>query len=137
MVDVMAGIRVLEFGIGFPPRAKILRSRGDTLYTLNWLPIGGFVKLEGEDGDAADDPRSFAHAGLPMKVVILLAGVLMNLLLAFAIFAAIAWLATPYVGLRFFVPFVDVIRLDFSVGNGFHSTVGINDKAVAQRNRVR
>jgi regulator of sigma E protease len=99
----LAGIRVLEFGIGFPPRAKILRSRGDTLYTLNWLPIGGFVKLEGEDGDAADDPRSFAHAGLPMKVVILLAGVLMNLLLAFAIFAAIAWLATPYVGLRFFV----------------------------------
>jgi len=41
------------------------------------------------------------------------------------------------VGLRFFVPFVDVIRLDFSIGNGFHSTVGINDKAVAQRNRVR
>ena len=41
------------------------------------------------------------------------------------------------VGLRFFVPFVDVIRLDFSVGNGFHTVVGINDKAVAQRNRVR
>ena len=47
----LAGIRVLEFGIGFPPRAKVLRSRGETLYTLNWLPIGGFVKLEGEDGD--------------------------------------------------------------------------------------
>jgi regulator of sigma E protease len=99
----LAGIRVLEFGIGFPPRAKVLRSRGDTLYTLNWLPIGGFVKLEGEDGDATDDPRSFAHAGLPTKVVILLAGVFMNLLLAFAIFTVIAWLATPYVGLRFSV----------------------------------
>jgi len=35
------------------------------------------------------------------------------------------------------VPFVDVIRLDFAVGNGFHTVVGINDKAVAQRNRVR
>ena len=53
-------VRVLEFGIGFPPRAKVMRSKGETLYTLNWLPIGGFVKLEGEDGTDADDPRSFA-----------------------------------------------------------------------------
>ncbi len=37
--------------------------KGETLYTLNWLPIGGFVKLEGEDGDQADDPRSFVGAG--------------------------------------------------------------------------
>ncbi len=58
----LANVRVLEFGIGFPPRAKVLRSKGETLYTLNWLPIGGFVKLEGEDGDAADDPRSFSRA---------------------------------------------------------------------------
>ena len=50
-------VRVLEFGIGFPPRARVLRSRGETLWTLNWLPIGGFVRMEGEDGDAADDPR--------------------------------------------------------------------------------
>jgi regulator of sigma E protease len=94
----LAGIRVLEFGIGFPPRAKVLRSRGETLYTLNWLPIGGFVKLEGEDGDAGDDPRSFSNASLPKRVVILLAGVLMNLFLAFAIFTLIAWLAAPVVG---------------------------------------
>ena len=37
------------------------RPKGETLYTLNWLPIGGFVKLEGEDGDSADDPRSFVR----------------------------------------------------------------------------
>jgi regulator of sigma E protease len=97
----LAGIRVLEFGIGFPPRAKVLRSSGETLYTLNWLPIGGFVKLEGEDGDDTSDPRSFSNASLPKRVVILLAGVAMNLFLAFAIFTLIAWLATPYLGLRF------------------------------------
>ena len=68
----LAGVRVLEFGIGFPPRAKVLRARGETLYTLNWLPIGGFVKLEGEDGEDADDPRSFAHAKLPTRLIILL-----------------------------------------------------------------
>ena len=82
----LANVRVLEFGVGFPPRAKVLRSKGETLYTLNWLPIGGFVKLEGEDGDAADDPRAFSAQRLPTKLWILVAGVLMNLLLAFVIF---------------------------------------------------
>jgi regulator of sigma E protease len=94
------GIRVHEFGIGFPPRAKVMRDRGETIYTLNWLPIGGFVRLEGEDGDS-DDPRSFAVAGLPKKLLVLLAGVGMNLLLAFVIFTGIAWLATPVAGARF------------------------------------
>jgi regulator of sigma E protease len=94
----LANVRVLEFGVGFPPRAKVLRSKGETLYTLNWLPIGGFVKLEGEDGDVADDPRSFSAQGLPTRLWILVAGVLMNLLLAFLIFTAIAWVATPFVG---------------------------------------
>ena len=39
----LSNVRVLEFGVGFPPRAKVLRNRGETLYTLIWLPIGGFV----------------------------------------------------------------------------------------------
>jgi regulator of sigma E protease len=94
----LAGVRVLEFGIGFPPRAKVLRSEGETLYTLNWLPIGGFVRLEGEDGDS-DDPRSFVRAALPTKLVILVAGVVMNLVLAFVIFFAISALANPTWGL--------------------------------------
>jgi regulator of sigma E protease len=91
VVARLAGIRVHEFGIGFPPRARVLRSDGDTVYTLNWLPIGGFVKLEGEDGDS-DDPRSFGRAGLRTKVLVLVAGVVMNLLLAFVLFTGIAWL---------------------------------------------
>ncbi|HEY3333798.1 MAG TPA: M50 family metallopeptidase [Candidatus Limnocylindrales bacterium] len=135
-----AKVRVLEFGIGFPPRARILgrgkrpgydtgrparpdpalppgvepgsdealsflavaRARdeeaGSTLYTLNWLPIGGFVKLEGEDGSDDADPHSFANARLWVKVAVLLAGVTMNLLLAFAIFAGIAMWGEPAVG---------------------------------------
>ena len=86
----LAGIRVLEFGVGFPPRARVLSSHGETLYTLNWLPIGGFVRLEGEDGET-DDPRSFVRARLPVKLLVLLAGVAMNLALAFVIFTGIAW----------------------------------------------
>jgi regulator of sigma E protease len=93
-------VRVLEFGIGFPPRARVLRAGGETTYTLNWLPIGGFVRLEGEDGESSD-PRSFAVLGLGPKIVVLVAGVAMNLVLAFALFVGIAWLATPQGGLTF------------------------------------
>lgn len=105
VVARLAGVRVLEFGIGFPPRAKVLRSSGETLYTLNWLPIGGFVKLEGEDGDQASDPRSFSAKGLPVRLLILVAGVVMNVLLAFVIFTGILWLASPLAGVT--VPVVD------------------------------
>jgi regulator of sigma E protease len=96
----LANVKVLEFGIGFPPRAKVLRSKGETLYSLNWLPIGGFVKLEGEDGDQADDPRSFASQGLFTKLWILVAGVLMNVLLAFVIFAGLALIGDPTLGVK-------------------------------------
>jgi regulator of sigma E protease len=93
-----ANVRVLEFGIGFPPRAKVLANRGETVYTLNYLPIGGFVKLEGEDGTDADDPRSFSSQGLPLKLLILVAGVVMNIALAFVIFTGIALGGDPTIG---------------------------------------
>lgn len=96
----LARVRVLEFGIGFPPRARVLRNRGETLYTLNWLPIGGFVKLEGEDGDAAGDPRSFTSQGLATKLLILVAGVVMNVVLSFVIFTGIALGGDPTIGFR-------------------------------------
>ena len=99
VVARMANIRVLEFGIGFPPRAKVLSSSGETLYTLNWLPIGGFVRLEGEDGET-DDPRSFARAPLITRLIVLVAGVFMNLLLALAIFISISWLPSNSIGLQ-------------------------------------
>ncbi len=96
----LAKVRVLEFGIGFPPRAKVLANRGETVYTLNWLPIGGFVKLEGEDGEN-DDPRSFSRAPLPVRLGILLAGVAMNLVLSFVIFSGVALYGEPAIGVTF------------------------------------
>jgi regulator of sigma E protease len=96
----LANVRVLEFGVGFPPRAKVLRSKGETLYSLNWLPLGGFVKLEGEDGEKIDDPRSFSSQGLFTKLWILVAGVLMNVLLAFVIFTGLALIGDPTLGVR-------------------------------------
>jgi regulator of sigma E protease len=89
-----AGVRVHEFGIGFPPRARILRRGAETLYTLNWLPIGGFVRLEAEEGESTD-PRAFVNKPLRTRVVILVAGVVMNLLLAVALMATIAIVGDP------------------------------------------
>jgi regulator of sigma E protease len=95
------GVRVHEFGIGFPPRARIIGRDSETIYTLNWLPLGGFVRLEGEDGGDRTDPRSFASQSLWRRVVILAAGVAMNLVLAIVIFTVIALAADPSVSLRF------------------------------------
>ena len=94
-----AHVKVHEFGIGFPPRAKVLHQSAETTYTLNWLPIGGFVKLEGEEGES-DDPRSFVRQRLGTRVIILLAGVGMNILLAFLIFTGIAFLSDPVADVR-------------------------------------
>ncbi len=90
----LARVRVHEFGIGFPPRAKVFARDSETIYTLNWLPIGGFVRLEGEEGES-DDPRSFVRQPLRTRLVILLAGVTMNFLLAIVIMSLIAGFADP------------------------------------------
>ena len=73
------GIRVNEFGFGFPPRLLGLR-RGETFYTLNLLPLGGFVKLEGENDPT--DPRSLASKGVGTRFLVLVAGPFMNVVLA-------------------------------------------------------
>jgi regulator of sigma E protease len=90
----LARIRVLEFGLGFPPRVRVLGHDHETEYTLNYLPIGGFVRLEGEETDS-DDPRAFTNASLPKQVIVLAAGVAMNLFVAVFIFFIVAWAFNP------------------------------------------
>ncbi len=76
-----AGIRVEEFGFGFPPRAIGIK-RGETIYSINWIPLGGFVKIKGETGEHRNDTDSFAHKRAPVRALVLLAGVIMNVALA-------------------------------------------------------
>ncbi len=87
-------IEVEEFGIGFPPRAKVMARKKGTTYTLNWLPLGGFVKLKGEH-DADTQKGSFGAASLGAKVKVMVAGVGMNLLVAFILFTALALIGAP------------------------------------------
>ena len=77
------GIRVNEFGIGFPPRLIGFR-KGETLYSLNLVPLGGFVRPEGENDPSAT--RSFAGKGAGTRFIVLVAGVFMNVVLAIVLF---------------------------------------------------
>jgi regulator of sigma E protease len=88
------GVEVEEFGIGFPPRAKTLKIKNGTRYTLNWLPLGGFVKLKGEH-DSDTEPGTFGAASLWAKTKIMAAGVVMNLLAAFVLLALLAAVGIP------------------------------------------
>jgi regulator of sigma E protease len=80
-----AGIRVEEFGLGFPPRAITLFKRGETTYSLNWLPIGAFVRMTGEDGAEVADPHSFGAQSKKWRLITLFAGPFMNFVGAFVI----------------------------------------------------
>ena len=81
------GVRVEEFGLGLPPR-MFGKKIGDTIYSINWLPIGGFCKLYGEDGDGKGG-IAFNNKNPWQKLLIVLGGVLMNLVLAIAIFSVV------------------------------------------------
>jgi len=92
------GLKPKEFGFGFPPRAigyyknkegkwktvkggKDPEDADDTIYSINWLPLGGFVNLE-EDDDPGDNPNHFSKLPVYQRALILLAGVTMNIILA-------------------------------------------------------
>lgn len=93
------GVKAEEFGFGFPPRAigiykskdggwkkvqgnKEVKDAQDTIYSINWVPLGGFVKIKGEDGQESQEADSFASKKIWQRAAILLAGVTMNVVLA-------------------------------------------------------
>jgi regulator of sigma E protease len=78
------GVQVLEFGLGFPPRIWGIK-RGETLYSINALPLGGFVKLAGEEDPNV--PRSLASKGYGTRILVLSAGAVINLILPLILFA--------------------------------------------------
>ena len=80
----MARVKVLEFGLGFPPRLFGIK-RGETEYTINAVPLGGFVRLLGEEDP--DDPRSLAAQPRWVRIAILAAGAFMNVVLAIFLFS--------------------------------------------------
>jgi regulator of sigma E protease len=96
----LAGMRVDEFGLGYPPRALTLGKIGETEYTLNWLPFGGFVKIYGEDGLAEDHTghtpsRAFSSRPRILQAIVLIAGIFMNLVFAYVLITGALVAGTP------------------------------------------
>ncbi len=82
----LSRIHVIEFGIGFPPKLFSF-TRGETTYTLNAIPLGGFVKMAGEEDPSA--PRSLAGKPAPIRALVISAGALMNAILPVLLFAIV------------------------------------------------
>ena len=90
IVAKLSRMRVDEFGFGLPPRALTIGKIGETEYTLNWLPFGGFVRIYGEDGTEEDaDPavtaRAFSKRPRILQALVLIAGIAMNLIFAYVL----------------------------------------------------
>lgn len=98
IVAKKTGMRVDEFAIGFPPRLFVIK-RGETEYTFNLLPIGGFVRIFGENPVTAqgtlDEPRSFAARPKWAQALVLIAGVTMNVIFAWLLFAGTFMIGVP------------------------------------------
>lgn len=93
------GVEVEEFGVGFPPKLfgkKLGKGIFEGYYTINLLPLGGFVRLKGEH-DADKSKGAFGAVGTKAKLRIMLAGVAMNLVAALILFTGLAWLGMPQV----------------------------------------
>ncbi|MCX6786692.1 MAG: M50 family metallopeptidase [Candidatus Kaiserbacteria bacterium] len=103
----LSKMRVDEFGLGYPPRAAVVGKIGRTILSLNWLPLGGFVKIFGEDpstelgaGGAESDIPSKARDSFSSKTrlaqaIVLIAGIAMNLLFAFVLITSALIAGTP------------------------------------------
>ncbi len=88
------GVVAEEFGIFFPPRLWSRKMKDGSIFSINLLPFGGFVKMKGEH-DSDTEKGSFGAASLAAKSKIMVAGVVVNLVIAFLLFVALSWLGMP------------------------------------------
>ena len=93
-----AGVKVEEFGFGFPPRVFAF-TKGETTYSLNAIPIGGFVKIFGEEGDdnRSTSKRAFYNKPIWQRAIILVMGVVMNMLIAGILLSIVHGIGIPSV----------------------------------------
>ncbi|MFH0852877.1 MAG: M50 family metallopeptidase [bacterium] len=87
------GINVEEFGFGFPPRIYGIK-KGQTIYSINWIPFGGFVRLKGEQ-EHIKEPDSFSSQSAWKRLTVIISGVFMNVILAMLILSLVFALGVP------------------------------------------
>lgn len=127
IVAKKSGMKVEEFGFGFPPKIFGIK-RGDTTYSINLLPIGGFVRILGEDGENPNDPKSFASRGVGIRAAVISAGVIMNLLLAIVLLI---------IGFKIGIPSVVEGNEDLNIRDQKVQIVTISDGSPAQQAGIK
>jgi regulator of sigma E protease len=125
-------VKILEFSLGMGP-AVFTREKGETLYSVRALPIGGYVKMEGEDGESSD-PRSFVKKRPIQRLIILAAGAIMNFLLAYVLLVIIM------MGLGFASTTLDEVIADYPAAEAGLQTgdviTAMNDVAITSWDEV-
>ncbi len=141
------GVEVEEFGIGLPPRMKSLFWQSGTNFTVNWIPFGGFVRLKGENAMTEKDrclQGSFGASPVYARVIILLAGVFMNLLLALIIFTVgfsvgkwvptyLTFEAMEAAGTRGDIHLVMGVMIDDVVSGGNAAKIGVPPRSLVRQ----
>jgi len=90
-----SGVKVDEFGIFFPPKIYSFK-RGETKYSINLIPLGGFVKIHGQDGEDKKNKRSFSSRSMLERAKILAAGVGMNMVCAGLLLTIVSLFIYPW-----------------------------------------
>lgn len=118
----LSNIRVEEFGLGFPPRALKLTERNGTLYSLNWIPLGGFVRPAGEDDPTV--PGGLAAASKRARLFVLFAGAGANFLMALFVFWLAFMIGVPAVAISDVAPDSPASSAGFQSGDVFLEVEG-------------
>ena len=124
----LSGMKVEEFGVGFPPKIFSFK-KGETKYSINSIPLGGFVKILGEDGDDSEnkDSRNFNSKPIWQRVIVLSAGVFMNFLVGFILLTLVFSVGAPQklvvVGVADNSPAMSAGIADGDIIKGFNSNM--------------
>ncbi len=119
----LSNIRIEEFGLGFPPRALKLAERNGTVYSLNWIPLGGFVRPAGEDDPTI--PGGLASASKRARLFVLSAGAGANFLMALIVFWIAFMIGVPAVAISEVAPDSPAMVAGFMPGDVFLEVDGV------------
>lgn len=125
----LSNIRIEEFGFGFPPRALKLAERNGTVYSLNWIPLGGFVRPAGEDDPTV--PGGLASASKRARLFVLFAGAGANFLMALIVFWIAYMIGMPAVAISDVAPNSPAMVAGFQAEDVFLEVNGVKAESSA------
>ncbi len=119
-----SGVQVNEFALGMGPKIFSFK-KGETTYSLRLFPIGGFCSMEGED-ERSDNPRAFTNAKVWKRMIIIVAGAVMNILVGFVLMFIVTVFQGQFIGttVTAFAPYAYTANAGLEVGDQIVSVGG-------------